>query len=89
MRQAGKLATNGSNFHLVNVFRDVILPWAFIPTTLKDCLAKSIPNVVMVIVTPPTGKCLFRISTLAHCDAVWVGRVHYIRYAKARDKLWK
>ena len=32
------------------------------------------------IVTPPTGKCLFRNSTLAHCDAVWVGGVHYIRY---------
>lgn len=49
-----------------------------LPNTLKVLLAKSIPSVVLLMMTPPTGKFSYSHFTLAHYDAVRVEGVNLI-----------
>ena len=56
----------------------------------ETCLRKIDTSVVIFIRTSPIVKWLYSNSTLAHCDAVEMGGVHFIHYAdlKTRNHFW-
>ena len=80
IRQGGQFAMKRSSLVREKDFLKTTLLCLFMPTRLKLFFAKSMPTIVIFIMTSPTIKYLFNTFTLVHFDADCVGGVRLIHY---------